>query len=74
MTSVITGVNVATRDISNRAYEGKFPGGQQLVYGLKTNGVSIKRGQISAKAWQYSRQARNEIIKGNIKVPIHPSK
>ena len=74
LTSVITGVNVATRDISNRAYEGKFPGGQQLVYGLKTNGVSIKRGQISAKAWKYSRQARNEIIKGNIKVPIHPSK
>ena len=74
LTSVITGVNVATRDISNRAYEGKFPGGQQLVYGLKTNGVSIKRGQISEKAWQYSRKARIEIIKGNIKVPIHPNK
>lgn len=74
LTSVITGVNVATHDIANRAYNGNFPGGKQLVYGLKTNGVSIKRGQISDIAWKNSRKAREQIIKGTIKVPIHPSK
>lgn len=73
LTSVITGVDVATYDIANRAYKGKFPGGQQLVYGLKTNGVSIKRGQISDTAWKYSREARQQIIANQIKVPIHPS-
>ncbi len=74
LTSVITGVNVATHDIANRAYNGKFPGGKELVYGLKTNGVSITRGHIEDKAWKYSRDARQQIIDGEIKVPIHPSK
>lgn len=72
LTSVITGVNVATHDIANRAYNGKFPSGKQLVYGLNTNGVSIERGQINSKAWEYSRTAREQIIKNKIKVPIHP--
>lgn len=74
LTSVITGVNVATSDIANRAYQGKFPGGQQLIYGLKTNGVSITKGQISPQAWKYSRQARAKIIDGKITVTLHPSK
>ncbi|BDR61024.1 BMP family lipoprotein [Lactobacillus xylocopicola] len=74
MTSVITGVDIATKDISDRAYQGKFPGGQNLVYGLKTDGVSIKRGKVSAKAWKYSRDARQDIINGKIKVPLHPAK
>lgn len=74
LTSVITGVNVATHDIANRAYKGKFPGGKQLVYGLDTNGVSIMRGQIDDTAWNYARKAREQIIANKIKVPIHPAK
>ncbi|WEV70662.1 BMP family protein [Lactobacillus sp. ESL0785] len=74
LTSVITGVNIATQDIANRAYNGKFPGGQHLVYGLKTNGVSIKRGQITPTAWKIAQEARSQIIAGSIKVPIHPAK
>ncbi|MDF7639836.1 BMP family protein [Lactobacillus sp. ESL0791] len=74
LTSVITGVNVATRDIANRAYNGHFPGGQNIIYGLKTNGVSIKRGYITPDAWKLAQEARNDIIAGKINVPIHPSK
>lgn len=74
LTSVITGVNVATHDIANRAYEGKFPGGKELIYGLDTNGVSIMHGQLNDAAWKYSREARKKIIDGAIKVPIHPAK
>ncbi|MCZ3622388.1 BMP family lipoprotein [Lactobacillus mulieris] len=74
LTSVITGVNVAVKDIADRAYEGKFPGGKNLIYGLDTNGVSITKGQISSKAWKASRTARTAIIDGKISVPKHPSK
>ncbi|KRL62988.1 BMP family lipoprotein [Lactobacillus psittaci] len=74
LTSVITGVNIATKDIADRAYKGKFPGGKNLQYGLDTNGVSITRGYISDKAWKASRTARQDVIKGKINVPIHPSK
>src|SRR5699024_12428996 len=57
LTSVITGVNVAVKDIANRAYNNKFPGGKNLVYGLKNNGVSIERGQISASTWKEDRKS-----------------
>ncbi|GFZ26492.1 BMP family lipoprotein [Lactobacillus corticis] len=73
LTSVITGVNVAVKDISDRAYEGKFPGGKNLIYGLKNNGVSITQGQLSSKAWKASRTARTKILNKTIKVPIHPA-
>ncbi|WEV41162.1 BMP family ABC transporter substrate-binding protein [Lactobacillus sp. ESL0681] len=74
LTSVITGVNIAAQDIANRAYAGKFPGGKNLIYGLKDDGVAITRGQISAAAWKNSRTARSKILNGEIKVPIHPEK
>ncbi|MEK3610800.1 BMP family ABC transporter substrate-binding protein [Lactobacillus crispatus] len=73
LTSVITGVNVAVKDIANRAYNNKFPGGKNLVYGLKNNGVSIERGQISASTWKDAQIARANILKGKIKVAIHPN-
>lgn len=36
LTSVVTGVNRATKNIASRSYQGKFPGGKTIVYGLKT--------------------------------------
>ena len=73
LTSVITGVNVAVKDIANRAYNNKFPGGKNLVYGLKTSGASIERGQSSASTWKDTQIARANILKGKIKVAIHPN-
>ena len=43
------------------------------VYGLKNNGVSIERGQISASTWKDAQIARANILKGKIKVAIHPN-
>lgn len=74
LTSVITGVNVATQDIANRAYKGKFPGGEHLVYGLRGNGVSIKHGQITPAAWKDAQTARDQILSNRIKIPTHPNK
>lgn len=74
LTSVMTGVNVAVKDISEKAAKGKFPGGKQLVYGLKHNGVYLTRGYVSASVWKQVQAARTDILNGKIKVPSHPSK
>ncbi|CCI84854.1 lipoprotein a-antigen [Lactobacillus pasteurii DSM 23907 = CRBIP 24.76] len=72
LTSVITGVNVATKKIADLAYQGKFPGGKDLIFGLENDGVSITNGQVSTSAWKAARQARCQILKSEIKVAIHP--
>ena len=74
LTSVLKGLNVATKSIADDAYNDKFPGGKHLVYGLKDNGVSITKGQLSDKAWQAVQKARTQILDGKIKVATKPSK
>lgn len=73
LTSVLKGLNVATKSIANDAYNGKFPGGKHLVYTLKDNGVSITKGYLSDKTWSAVQKARQEILDNKIKVPAHPS-
>ena len=48
LTSMLKGVNTAVVDISNRAKNGDFPGGETLVYGLAEDGVKLadSRGAI----------------------------
>ena len=67
LTSVVTGVNTATKNIASRSYQGKFPGGKTIVYGLKNNVVSITPGQIDRNAWKNVQIARNQILSGKIK-------
>lgn len=74
LTSVLKGLNVACKTIADDAYKGKFPGGKHLVYGLKNNGVSITRGNLSSKTWAAIKKARQQIIDGKIKVPTTPAK
>ncbi|GHN50019.1 membrane protein [Lactobacillus delbrueckii] len=74
LTSVMTGVNVAVKDIATKAAKGKFPGGKQLVYGLKHNGVYLTRGYVADSVWEQAQTARSQILAGKISVPSHPSK
>lgn len=74
LTSVMTGVNVAVKDIATKAAKGKFPGGKQLVYGLKHNGVYLTRGYVADSVWKQAQTARSQILAGKISVPSHPSK
>lgn len=74
LTSVLKGLNFAVKDIANKAYDGKFPGGKHLVYGLQHNGVSLTKGNLNSKAWKAVQQARQGIIDGKIKVATSPSK
>lgn len=68
LTSVITGVNVATKDIASRSYQEKFPGGKMITYGLKNNAVSILPGQIAPNIWKDVQIARSKILAGKIKI------
>jgi len=41
LTSALKGVATAVQDVSNKAKDGKFPGGESLVYGLAEEGVGL---------------------------------
>ncbi|KOP82193.1 BMP family protein [Cytobacillus solani] len=41
ITSAMKGVSHAVQDISKKAMDGKFPGGETIVYGLAEDGVSL---------------------------------
>ena len=41
LTSALKGVSTAVQDISTKAKEGNFPGGETTVYGLKEDGVGL---------------------------------
>lgn len=74
LTSTLKGVGAAVQDISNRALEDKFPGGEHLVYGLKDGGVDLTEGYLSDDAKAAVKEAKDKIIAGDIKVPEAPEK
>jgi basic membrane protein A and related proteins len=71
LTSMLKGVSTAVIDISNKAKEGKFPGGTTTVYGLKENGVGLadSRGAITDDVLKTIDEYAKKIAAGDIKVP-----
>lgn len=76
LTSMLKGVSTAVIDISNRTKEGKFPGGETLVYGLKENGVGLadSRGAIPEDVLKIVEDYKAKISSGEIVVPEDPKK
>ncbi len=74
LASTLKGVGAAVEDISTRALNDKFPGGEHLVYGLKDGGVDITEGFLSDDAKTAIKDAKQQIIDGKIEVPETPSK
>lgn len=72
LTSTLKGVGAAVKDISNRALEDKFPGGEHIEYGLKDGGISITDGYLSDEVKAAIEEAKAEIIDGKIGVPEEP--
>ncbi|WP_207696459.1 basic membrane protein [Enterococcus sp. DIV0212c] len=72
LTSTLKGVGAAVQDISNRALEDKFPGGEHLVYGLKDGGVDLTDGYLSDEAKAAVEKVKEKIIADEIKVPEAP--
>ncbi|WP_122646135.1 BMP family lipoprotein [Enterococcus mediterraneensis] len=72
--STLKGVGAAVQDISTRALNDKFPGGEHLVYGLKDGGVDLTEGFLSDEAKSAIQDAKQEIIDGKVEVPETPEK
>ncbi|MGX7245003.1 BMP family lipoprotein [Enterococcus quebecensis] len=72
LTSTLKGVGAAVQDISNRALEDKFPGGEHLVYGLKDGGVDLTKGYLTDDTEAAIKTVKEKIIAGEITVPESP--
>ena len=71
LTSMLKGVNAAVVDISTRAQDGEFNGGETLVYGLKEGGVQLadSRGAIPEDVMAVVEDYTAKISSGEITVP-----
>lgn len=71
LTSMLKGVGLAVKDISDRAKAGDFPGGETIVYGLAENGVGLadSRGAIPQEVLDKVEEYKAKIASGEIKVP-----
>lgn len=71
LTSMLKGVNAAVVDISNKAKNGEFPGGQTLTYGLAEDGVQLadSRGAIPEDVQKVIEEYKAKIVSGEIVVP-----
>ncbi|OCS87727.1 BMP family lipoprotein [Caryophanon tenue] len=71
LTSMLKGVNSAVVDISTRAKDGEFNGGETLVYGLKEGGVQLadSRGAIPEEVMAVVEDYTAKISSGEIVVP-----
>jgi basic membrane protein A len=74
LVSTVKGVGATVQKISEDQEEGKFPGGEHLVYGLKDKGVSLAFDNADDKVKAAVDKAEKGIIDGSIKVPEKPSK
>ncbi|MFT8322774.1 MAG: BMP family protein [Bacillus sp. (in: firmicutes)] len=78
LTSALKGVATAVQDISEKAKDGNFPGGQSLVYGLKEDGVGLaainaeveNKADIDAAVKEWTDKIKN----GGYTVPDKPAK
>jgi len=46
-----------------------FPGGENIQYGLKNDGVDLVQGNLSDEAWAKIQELRQQIIDGELEVP-----
>jgi basic membrane protein A len=73
LTSAMKRVDLAVKDISTKAKDGKFPGGQTIVYGLHEDGVGLA--PVNSKADKKAdidkavKEWTDKIKSGSVKVP-----
>lgn len=72
LTSTTKGVSATVIDLSTKAMNGEFPGGEHLVYGLKEDAVGLTEGQLKDDVIGAVKEAREKIIAGEIEVPEKP--
>ncbi|MFS0655591.1 BMP family lipoprotein [Bacillus sp. 179-C3.3 HS] len=71
LTSMIKKVDTAVQDLTTKAKDGKFPGGEVITYGLKEGGVDISPSQdnLDKDVLKKVEEWKQKIIKGEVKIP-----
>lgn len=72
LTSTLKGVGTAVQDISTKALNDEFPGGEHLVYGLADGGVDLTDGFLEADVKTAVEAAKEKIINGDVEVSEQP--
>ncbi|WP_314063028.1 BMP family protein [uncultured Vagococcus sp.] len=75
LTSTLKAVGTVVEDIIKQDQDGKFPGGETLVYGLKDGGVDLTEGQlndVNKDIQPAIDKAKEDIKAGTIEVPQKP--
>ncbi len=76
LTSMLKRVDVAVKNISELARDGKFPGGEVKTYGLAENGMALtdSHGAIPDDVLAKVDEFAKKIAAGEIEVPEYPTK
>lgn len=69
LTSMVKRVDIAVKDLSTKAKDGKFPGGEVIEYGLDEDAISVPDSNISADAKAALEEWTAKVKNGEAKVP-----
>lgn len=71
LTSMVKRVDVAVYEVSKRAMEGDFPGGEEVVFGLEEDGIGIAptTENVSEEALSLVEEYQQKILSGDLVVP-----
>lgn len=71
LTSMVKRVDIAVADVSKRTMDGKFPGGENVVFGLKDNAVGIAptTDNVDEETLKLVDEYKQKILDGEITVP-----
>lgn len=71
LTSMIKRVDIAVKDLSTKAKDGKFPGGETIEYGIEENGVGISESKdnVSEESLKAVEEWTAKIKSGDLVVP-----
>lgn len=69
LTSTLKQVGTAIQLATEHAKNEGFPGGENIQYGLKNDGVDLVQGNLSDEAWAKIQELRQQIIDGELEVP-----
>lgn len=71
LTSMVKRVDIAVADLATKAKEGKFPGGEEIQYGLDQEAVAVAKtgGNLSDEAQKAIDEWTEKIKKGEVEIP-----
>lgn len=71
LTSMVKRVDRSVKEVSEQTKDGDFPGGKEVVFGLKDDGVgfSSHHDSVSDEAMQEAKKYKKKIINGDLDVP-----